>query len=62
MENTKGFYKFNEEALFYAPNFVECDSYKLVIEEKENYNLPVDGWYYFESEVEAKEFFNLNIE
>jgi len=60
MENTNGFYKLDENGnLFYAPNFVECSEYKLKIEQKDIYTLPIDGWYYFGTEVEAKGFFGI---
>jgi hypothetical protein len=60
MENTNGFYKYDENRnLFYAPNFVECSAYKLEVEQKESYTLPIDGWYYFDTETQAKDFFGI---
>jgi len=59
MENTNGFYKHENGELFYAPNFVECTEYKLLIEDYLNYTFPIDGWYYFESKAEARGFFGI---
>ncbi len=55
----RGFYKYDGGDLFYAPNFVDGPTITLLIEDYETYTYPVEGWYYFESEVEAKEFFNI---
>ncbi len=59
--NTEGFYKLDTD-LLYAPNFVYggYDAYQLLKENKETYTYPVDGWYWFNTEEEAKTFFNLN--
>jgi hypothetical protein len=61
MENTSGFYKLDGE-LLYAPNFVLNANYELRKETKDNHEYPVDEWYWFDSEVEAKTFFNLPIQ
>ena len=55
----KGFYKLEGEELFFAPNFVECSEYIIRIEEKDDYIYPIFGWRYFETEEEAKNFYNL---
>jgi hypothetical protein len=57
--NTQGFYKFTDEELFYGPNFVSNANYELIISNHEEYSYPIDGWYYFESEELAREFFGL---
>lgn len=57
-QNETGFYKFNDE-LFYAPNFVYAPEYTLKKEEKDTYTLPIDGWYWFNTTQEAKDFFNI---
>lgn len=54
-----GFYKYADEFLFYAPNYVYAPTFTLVKEDKDTYSLPIDGWYWFESEAEAKAFFEL---
>jgi hypothetical protein len=60
MENTSGFYKLDGE-LLYGPNFVfgPYDSYELRKETYTKNQYPIDGWYWFDSEEEAKLFFNL---
>jgi len=56
-----GFYKKEEEDVFYAPNFVENKDYSLKIEEKDSYVFPISGWYYFETKTEAEVFFDMEI-
>ena len=49
MEDTSGFYKQNEEGEWlYAPNFVYSAIYELVREKKDEYNYPIDGWYWYD--------------
>lgn len=55
--NTSGFYKLDGE-LLYGPNFVLNASYELRKETKDQYSYPVDGWYWFNSEEEARLAFN----
>lgn len=57
--NTQGFYKSTNNELFYGPNFVLNAHYELIAENHEQYTYPVDGWSWFDSEVEARTFFNL---
>lgn len=60
MEDTSGFYKQNEEGEWlYAPNFVYSATYELVREKKDEYNYPVDGWYWFDKDPNNKETNNL---
>jgi len=54
----KGFYKLDNGSLIFG-TMVTSQNYLLIIEEKDTYTLPIDGWYYFESEAEAKEFFGI---
>jgi hypothetical protein len=56
MENP-GFYKFPEGDFLYAPHGVSHVYYDLHPDLKDDYNYPVDGWYWFNSENEAFEFF-----
>jgi hypothetical protein len=50
---TSGFYKKDNEELLYAPNIVEGNGFVLVAQDKDQYEYPVDGWYWFDSEEEA---------
>lgn len=61
MENTSGFYKLDGEELLYGPNFVfgPYSAYELRKETKDTHTYPVDGWYWFDSEEDAKVFFKL---
>ena len=55
---TKGFYKCEESNLQFA-NSVMSSEYILVEEGKDTLQFPVDGWRWFDSEEEAKQFFNV---
>lgn len=57
MEDTSGFYKLDGE-LLYGPNFVLNANYELHRENKDNYQYPIDGWYWCNSKEEAASFFN----
>ena len=54
---TQGFYKKQNNEIQYAPNFIEGDGYVLISSEKDTYEYPVDGWYWFNSEILANDFF-----
>lgn len=56
--DTSGFYKLDGDLLF-GPNFVLNAKYELRRETKDNHIYPVDGWHWFDSEQQAREFFNL---
>lgn len=58
MEDTSGFYKLDGE-LLYGPNFVLNANYELRKETHTQNTYPVDGWYWFDSEDEARLFFDL---
>jgi hypothetical protein len=58
MENTSGFYKLDGE-LLYGQNFVLNANYEMYKETHNDYTYPVDGWYWFASEEEARVFFDL---
>lgn len=62
MENidTSGFYKLDSE-LLYGPNFVLNAEYELRKLTHTEHTYPVDGWYWFDSEEQARLFFNLSI-
>lgn len=46
-EDTSGFYKFDGEYWFFTPNAVYNSDFILLKEEKEKYNYPVNGWYWY---------------
>ena len=56
IENTSGFYKIDGD-LLYAPNFVLNANYELRKESYLENVYPVDGWHWFDSEVNAKAYF-----
>ena len=58
MNNSSGFYKLDGE-LLYGPNFVLNANYELRKETHEQHTYPVDGWYWFDSETDARTFFGL---
>lgn len=56
--DTSGFY--NLEFMLRAGKFVYGPGYTLLIDLKDTYQYPVDGWYYFDSVEEAATFFGVN--
>ena len=61
MNDTSGFYKLDGELLF-GPHYVLNANYELYRDLHETYTYPTDGWYWFDSELEAREFFGLPID
>jgi hypothetical protein len=59
MNNTSGFYKNESGLLLFGPNGVTSCDYDLQRETRDQYTYPVDGWYWFDSEEQAREFFGL---
>ena len=59
MEDTSGFYKLDGDQLLYGPNFVINANYELKRENKDQYTYPVDGWYWFDTEQQARQYWNL---
>jgi len=55
----RGFYKLNEGNLLFATT-VSSMGYTLLLEEKDSYDLPIDGWYYFKNETNARNYFRIN--
>ena len=53
------FYKLIDEKNYIFGSEVLSAEYQLLTEDKDTYAYPVDGWYWFNSEEEAREFFNL---
>ena len=57
-----GFYKIEPNGnLLHAPNFVKHKDYELYAQTHNLNTYPVDGWYWFDSEEEARTHFNLPI-
>lgn len=45
--------------MLFGPNAIINATYELHKEEKDTYTYPVDGWYWFDTEVEAYSFFGV---
>jgi hypothetical protein len=62
-EDTEGFYKIDSTSgeVLCGPNFVygPYDQYRLFRNEKDTYTYPIDGWYWFDTEQEAYDFFGV---
>lgn len=52
------FYKYDNQLLI-APNAVYAPSFTLLKEQYTTYQYPQDGWYWFDTEAEARTFFGL---
>tara|TARA_R110000868_G_scaffold283664_1_gene544097 strand:+ start:287 stop:466 length:180 start_codon:yes stop_codon:yes gene_type:complete len=50
MEDTSGFYKFEDDNWLYAPNGVYGPTFTLLIELKDTYTYPVDGWNWYDEQ------------
>ena len=59
--NTSGFYKL-DGSLLYGPNYVLNANYELRRETRDDHSYPVDGWHWFNTEEEARLFFDLPLE
>jgi hypothetical protein len=57
-----GFYKNDNGNLLRGPNFVLNANYHLTKETKDDHTYPVDGWYWFDTEEEAREFLGIPVE
>ena len=57
--DTSMFYK-NENGTLLFGNVVLNKNYELRKETHDQHTYPVDGWYWFDSEAEAKSFFNIS--
>ena len=53
-----GFYKLDGD-LLYGPNYVLNAEYELRRDAKDQYTYPIGGWYWFDSDAEARVFFGL---
>lgn len=59
MIKDSGFYKLDNTELLYGPNFVLNTNFNLYKEQKDTYTYPIDGWYWFDDENQARTFFGL---
>lgn len=57
--NIDGFYKYDGGNLLYSMNSVYNPNYILLREDHNSYTFPIDGWYWFNSEEDAKLFFKI---
>ena len=55
---TSGFHKL-DGSLLYGPNYVLNANYELLRETRDAHSYPVDDWYWFDTEEEARLFFDL---
>jgi len=47
---TSGFYKLEDDNWLFAPNFVQAPDYTLLKELKDTYQLPIDGWNWYDEQ------------
>ena len=59
--DSSGFYKKEEDTIFYAPNFVYAPTYTLVKEAKDQYVYPNNGWIWFDTIEEAIDIMNIQL-
>jgi hypothetical protein len=60
--NKPGFYKAENNELFYGPNYVlGINSENLYKENKDSYEFPINGWYWFDTEEEARIALNVPV-
>ena len=50
MKKTSGFYKLEDENWLYAPNGVYAPTYTLLVELKDTYTYPIDGWSWYDEQ------------
>lgn len=53
------FYYNDNGNLLTAPNFVAFATFELDAELHTTYTYPIEGWYWFDTEEQAKEFFEI---
>jgi hypothetical protein len=54
------FYSYTDNILYEAPNFVSLPiGIDLTVDNKDEHTYPVEGWYWFDTEELAKEFFGI---
>jgi hypothetical protein len=55
---TQGFYTYDGNEGFFAPNAVYAKDYVLLKEQKDTYTYPVNGWWWFDTLEQAQAHFN----
>ena len=60
--DTSGFYKYESGFLLFGSSYVLNANYELRRETRDDHSYPVDGWYWFDTEEEARLFFDLPLE
>jgi hypothetical protein len=56
-----GFYKLDNEILLHAPNGVHSVIFEISRDTKDQHTYPIDGWYWFDTQEEAYNFFGLQL-
>jgi hypothetical protein len=51
---TAGFYKLEGAVVLYSPTVTVGPGYMLVADERHEYTEPIDGWWWYNSEEEAR--------
>lgn len=59
--DTSGFYKIDGDQLLHGPTTVMGGDIELLRDERTNYAYPVAGWHWFDSEADARQFFELPV-
>lgn len=54
------FFRYIDDELQIAPNFVCAPTFTLLKEDKDTYTFPMDGWYWFDTTENACNFFNID--
>lgn len=57
----QAFYKIEQNELIFGKYIVFPDHSELRVELKDTYTYPINDWYYFDTEKDARLFFNLPI-
>jgi hypothetical protein len=55
------FFKNDNGQVLEGPNFVIAPTFELRAATKNDYNYPIEGWYWFDTDVEAYAFFGLEM-
>jgi len=62
MDTASGFYRVIEGQIQYAPNRVASPTILLKKQDKDTYNYPVEGWYWFDTYEAAEQAFSGSVE
>jgi hypothetical protein len=60
--DTSGFYKLDDGVMIHAPNAVVGADLELLRAEHASYTYPASGWYWFDTEAAALEYFGMFLE